>query len=150
MMNKLIFGQKLILKPLFNSLKGQNDDNRLERINELEIKLEKNIEQRQLLTNLMASGYLDPALFNEESNELSRQVELLRDEKENLIHFIGGDMSRTEELKKLMKFVSKSEMLTQYVDELFLSYVERITVLSREELVFELKCGLKLRERLVK
>jgi hypothetical protein len=150
MMNKLIFGQKLILKPLFNSLKGQNDDNRLERINELEIKLEKNIEQRQLLTNLMASGYLDPALFNEESNELSWQVELLRDEKENLIHFIGGDMSRTEELKKLMKFVSKSEMLTQYVDELFLSYVERITVLSREELVFELKCGLKLRERLVK
>lgn len=150
MMNKLIFGQKLILKPLFNSLKGQNDDNRLERINELEIKLEKNIEQRQVLTNLMASGYLDPALFNKESNELSRQGELLCDEKENLIRFIGGDMSRTEELKKLIKFVSKSEMLTQYDDELFLSYVERITVLSRKELVFELKCGLKLRERLVK
>lgn len=81
---------------------------------------------------------------------MSRQAELLRDEKENLIHFIGGDMSRTEELKKLMKFVSKSEMLTQYDDELFLSYIERITVLSRKELVFELKCGLKLRERLVK
>jgi len=40
-------------------------------------------------------------------------------------------------------------MLTEYSDEIFLSYVEGIIVLSREKIVFELKCGLKLKERLV-
>ena len=48
-----------------------------------------------------------------------------------------------------MKFVLGSEMLTEYSDEIFLSHVEGIIVLSREEIVFELKCGLKLKERLV-
>ena len=48
-----------------------------------------------------------------------------------------------------MKFVLGSCMLTELLDEMFFSHVEGIIVFSREEIVFELKCGLKLKERLV-
>ena len=41
------------------------------------------------------------------------------------------------------------KMLTAYEDELFENYVEKIIVFSREEVGFELKCGITLKERLV-
>lgn len=148
MMNKLLFAQQIVLKPLLNNLKGLNDKDKLLKIGELETRLEKNIEQRQVLTSLMASGYLEPALFNKESNKLTLEFEMLCKEKENLLNFIGGGITKAEELQNLIKFTTKKAMLTEYDDEVFLSYVERVTVLSRTEIVFELKCGLKLKERL--
>lgn len=128
---------------------GLNDKAQLLKIQELETQIEKNMEQRQVLTNLMAGGYLEPALFNKESNALAAEAETLRQEKENLMHFLSGNMERTDELQKLVRFVSKGTMLTAFEDEVFLSYVERVTVHSRTEVIFELKCGLLLKERLV-
>ena len=46
-------------------------------------------------------------------------------------------------------FTSKGTMMMAFDDEIFLSFVEQLTVLSRKEVVFDLKCGLSLRERLV-
>ena len=149
MMNKLVFGHQLVLRPLLQSLRGLNDQSRLLKIEELETAIEKNREQKQVLTNLMASGYLEPALFNKESNELAAEAEALRQEKDGLMRSVNGDMVKIEELQRLLRFTSKGTMMTEFDDEIFLSFVERITVLSRKEVVFELKCGLSLRERLV-
>ena len=149
MMNKLVFGHQMVLRPLLQSLRGLNDQARLLKIEELETAIEKNREQKQVLTNLMASGYLEPALFNKESNELAAEAEALRQEKDGLMRSVNGDMVKIEELQRLLRFVSKGTMLTEFDDETFLSFVEQITVLSRKEVVFELKCGLSLRERLV-
>src|SRR5699024_12248891 len=70
-------------------------------------------------------------------------------EKEGLMRSVNGDMVKVEELQRLLRFTSKGTMLTEFDDAIFLSFVERITVLSRKEVAFELKCGLSLRERLV-
>ena len=64
MMNKLIYGQKFILRPLLNGLRNQNNVASFRRIEELETKIENNMEQSQMLTGLLAKGYLEPALFN--------------------------------------------------------------------------------------
>lgn len=149
MMNKLVFGQQMVLRPLLQSLRGLNDQSRLLKIEELETAIEKNRDQKQVLTNLMASGYLEPALFNKESNELAAEAETLRQEKEGLMRSVNGDMVKVEELQRLLRFTSKGNMLTEFDDAVFLSFVEQITVLSRKEVAFELKCGLSLRERLV-
>lgn len=149
MMNKLVFGHQMVLRPLLQSLRGLNDQSRLLKIEELETAIEKNREQKQVLTNLMASGYLEPALFNKESNELAAEAEALRQEKDGLMRSVNGDMVKIEELQRLLRFTSKGTMMTEFVDEIFLSFVERITVLSRKEVVFEWKCGLSLKERLV-
>ena len=77
------------------------------------------------------------------------EAETLRQEKDSLVRSVNGDMEKADELQKLIRFVSKGTMLTEFDDGVFLEYVDNVTVLSRNEAVFELKCGLCLRERLV-
>ncbi|NCC15971.1 MAG: recombinase family protein [Clostridia bacterium] len=146
MMNKLVFGHQVILKPLLKSLQSMKDKDRFSEIQEIESRIEKNTEQRQVLTSLMASKYLESVLFNKENNKLRLEAEMLRKEKESLIHSIGGDRTKAEELQKLIKFTCKDKKLTQFDDEVFLTYVEKIKVLSCTDIVFELKCGLQLKE----
>ncbi len=150
MMNKLTFARKLILKPLLHSLKGFGDKDRLLQIKEYESKLEKNMEKRQILTSLMSGGLLEPSLFNRENNALILEEQKLWQEKKQIMTSFSGDKTKIGALEKLIKTVSKENMLTEYADEIFLDHVEGITVLSRKEIIFELKCGLRLKERLMK
>lgn len=149
MMNRLVYGHNVILKPLLRNLRGMDDKDRLLRIQELEIQIESNIDRKQILTNLMATGVLEPAVFNKENNALVAEEQRLRAEKEKLVSFVGGDKVRMKELQKLMAFTSKGEMMTAFSDETFLEFVDSITVESREKIVFHLNCGLNLEERLV-
>lgn len=149
MMNKLIFGQKFILRPLLDGLRNQNSAASFRRIEELETKIENNMEQSQMLTGLLAKGYLEPALFNKEKNALEAERERLLAEKDQLTRSVNGNFAKVDEVDRLLKFATKSKMLTAYEDELFEDYVERIIVFSREEVGFELKCGITLKERLV-
>ena len=55
-----------------------------------------------------------------------------------------------QELEKMMQFTAKGQMIEQFDDEIFSDYVEKIVIESRECAVFHLKCGLKLKERLVR
>ncbi len=63
---------------------------------------------------------------------------------------MNGNLSKIEEISRLLKFVSKSEMLTAFDSGLFEEYVNRIMVYSRTEIGFEMKCGITLKERLVR
>lgn len=148
MMNKLIFAHQKILKPLMHSLQGLDDKDKLMQIREYEIKLEDNAKQKQVLTSLMASGLLEPAIFNRENNILIQKEHQLIAEKSNLMHLVSGDKTKIDALKRLIKEVSNREMLTEYDEELFLIHVDHITVVSRNEIILSLKCGLNLKERL--
>ena len=106
-------------------------------------------DRKQILTNLMATGVLEPAVFNKENNALLTEEQRLRAEKDKLVSFVGGDKVRMKELQKLMASTSKGEMLIAFSDEMFLAFVESITVETRERIVFHLKSGLNLTERLV-
>ena len=149
MMNKLIFGRKFILRPLLDGLRNQSNTESFRRIEELETKIENNMEQSQMLTGLMAKGYLEPALFNKEKNSLEAERKRLLAEKDQLTRSVNGNFAKVDEVDRLLKFATKSKMLTAYEDELFESFMERIIVFSREEIGFELKCGITLKERLV-
>jgi len=49
----------------------------------------------------------------------------------------------------LLQYANKASMLTGFDGELFKRYVKKVLVYSREEIGFELKCGITLKERLV-
>lgn len=149
MMNKLRATQKYLLKPFVQALGKIDDKERLLKLSALEERIEKNIEQRQALVGFMTNGILEPAVFNTENNALAVEAKDLQDEKEQLIRNINSYLKQSEEAYKLLKFLSKNDNLHQFDDELFLEYVENITVVSRKQIVFNLKCGLKLSERLV-
>ncbi|MDV2888070.1 recombinase family protein, partial [Alkalihalophilus pseudofirmus] len=82
-------------------------------------------------------------------NSLEAERERLLVEKDQLTRSVNGNFTKVEEVDRLLKFATKSQMLTAYEDELFENYVEKIMVFSREEVGFELKCGIALKERLV-
>lgn len=97
----------------------------------------------------MATGVLEPTVFNKENTALVIEEQKLRAEIEKLTNYVGGDKVRMKELQKLMAFTSKGRMLKKFEDDTFLAFVESITVETRAKIVFHLKCGLNLAERLV-
>lgn len=148
MMNKLIFARKDVLLELQNSIHKNAHKEILRRINEVDAALETNCEQVRTLTALMTKGYIDPVVFAQENNELSMTADSLKKEKSRLVLSMDGDRKRENALIEIIKFTGKSEMLTAFESELFRKFVEKITVHSREELTFHLKCGLNFRERI--
>ena len=150
MMNKLIFGQDRILKDLLAGIRRQSHAANLQRINEIEKVLDDMRDRKDTLTTIMAKGYLEPAAYNKEINDLAGAATLLESERESLMRQINGDMRKTEELRELIAYTEKADMLTEFDAELFERFVDHITVASREKLVFSLKCGLSLEERIGK
>ena len=150
MMNKLIFGHEAVLKPLHVSLRSIDADDSLINIRELEKKLEENTEQRNVLVGLMTKGYLEPAVYNKSNNELLQEAERLRRQKESITHFLNNDTQNLSEVKELLHFTTKAKMLGDFDGDIFKRFVERIIVYSRTEIGFELKCGITLKERLVR
>jgi site-specific DNA recombinase len=151
MINKLIFGHKFILKPLLQSLKKSNYSDNITKIQELETKIKENTERVQVIMGLMAKGYLEPALFNTQKNELLKEAALLKEQREALKRVIDGGMTTLVEVEKLFKFATKAEkQIDAFDSDIFENFIEEIIVFSQEEIGFKMKCGLNLRERLMK
>jgi len=150
MMNKLIIGYEAVLMPLLSSLRGMNFEDTLETIRVIDKKLEENADQQNVLVGLMTKGYLETAVYKKSNNELLQEAERLRRQKESITRFLNSDFQNLSEVSALLQYVSRACILKDYDDDLFTRFVERIHVYSRTEIGFELKCGITLKERLVR
>ena len=149
MMNKLIFARQKIFPELLEGIRNQSQKvGDLQRLSLLEDALEDLTEKRRSLTSIMAKGYIDRAAYTRELTRLQAEESALAEERKKLTMELGGDLKMTEALNDIIKFTGKGEMLTGFDAELFERFVNYITVCSREEIVFHLKCGLRLRERI--
>ena len=150
MMNKLAYSRKIILGPLYDSISKTQEECDLERIDAIDKRMEQLTEERNTLIGLMTKGFLEPALFSKERNVLDSEIKNLTTEKTNLVMSFTSGTSQADEVKTLFDYVSKDKFDGNYTDEAFEKYVENIIVNSRDELIFELKCGLSLKERVVR
>lgn len=150
MVNKLIFGHETVLKPLLIGLRGINSGDGLQNIQEIDQRLKENAEQQDVLVSLMGKGILEPAIYRKSNNELLQEAEGLRQQKDSLHRLMNSGTQSLEGVRELLNFVSKAEMLDRFDADVFERFVERIIVCSRTEIGFELKCGITLKERLVK
>ena len=150
MMNKLAFSRKIILEPLYDSINKIDEECDLERIDAIDKRMEQLTEERNTLIGLMTKGFLEPALFNKERNVLDIEIKNLVAEKTNLVMSFTNGTSQAEELKALIDYVSKEKFDGNYTDETFEKFVENIIVDSRDELIFKMKCGLSLKEKVVR
>lgn len=148
MLNKLIFGHKIILLPYLKAMKATSGDEGLKRIQHLEQMLEQNVQQRETLTRLMAQGYIGQVLFNQENTALLAQADGLRADIQAINSNMTGDTSKVAETENLLRFTERGGMLAEFDDLLFSKFVDRIRVDSRQQICFLLKCGLTLRERI--
>ena len=148
MLNKLYSNRNEILKPLLEGLKQLDDSDKYIEIQKIEKQIKEIQEQGQVLVGLLSKGYLDPALYNEKNNLLSKQAEELREKKRLLQSDMAGDNAIGCEVEELYQYFSKEgRFLDAFPEELVGRFVERITVLNTEQLGFQLKCGLLLKER---
>ena len=148
MLNKLTFGREEILQGLFETLRSQSHRASLRRMNQIDDALGGMTERRQTLTAIMTRGYIDPAAYTQEINHLQAEAGALEEEREKLTKEVNGDIRKIEGLRDILKFTANGEMLSRFDEDLFERFVDHITVCSREEIIFHLKCGLSLTERI--
>jgi len=148
MINKLIYGKDFILKPLLANIRTMTKSDNISKLDEVEMLIEDNLSQEELLVKLMAKGYLEPALYNREKNELLMARAEMISKKEGLVDSLNSEMSKGQEVNELIKYANKKEYLLEFEEEIFENYAEKVVVCSREELEFVLKCGLRLKERM--
>ena len=148
MMNKLVFGYKLILKPYLLALRSSSTDSSIQRIQQLRLLIEQNTGQKETLTRLMANGYIDRVLFARELNAIMAQTDEYCVEIDTLSNSVTGDGARLRETEQLIKIVERGRMFAEFDADLFAKLVDHINVFSRSEVGFVLKCGLTLKERI--
>ncbi len=150
MMNRLYSGRNVILKPLIAELKNTEGNENNSELLVIQKQIRENSEQVQVLTGLMSKGYLEPALFNEKYNLLQMEITKLKDEALAMHCYVDGERSLLHEAEALLKHLNKTEITEEYSDEIFVEFADGITVLSPTEVGFQLKCGLFLKERMVR
>jgi hypothetical protein len=148
MMNKLTYGRSRILLPFAAMLKAGKNTDVLDRLNELEVLLEKNTERRKQVNQFYTKGLLDPAVHAEESEALGKERENYLSEKRALENTFCGNYDQKEALAKLLKYTARGSMLTEFEEVLFTEHVDHIVVYGRTEIGFVMKCGPVFRERL--
>ena len=148
MMNKLRFGNDLVLKPLLIAITTDNSKKNIHSIEEIEKEIATNEEQRKQLNTLLTRGYLERPVFAEAHNKLITEYEHLIAKRDLFYRMDDAGYSMEQKLKELVEFLKGAEPFTEWDDSLFERFVEKVRVLSRDEIEFEFKFGLKLRERL--
>lgn len=110
--------------------------------------LEKNLQQRQQVTQLFTEGYLDPEVYAQQNDELLKASARLTAEKDAIIAKISGGSKQKEALEDILHYTSGASMLTEFDEDLFTRFVNRVIVCSRMEIGFDMKCGPIFRERI--
>lgn len=75
----------------------------ISKIEALEKEIDDNTSQKELLVKLMAKGYLEPALYNREKNELLMRKEKLTEQRDALIDDLNSELSKGQEVSNLIK-----------------------------------------------
>lgn len=148
MLNKLIFARDKVILPYANSLKNAERTEYLDELNATEEVLELNRQKRQQVTQLFTRGYLDPAMYAQQNDELRKQSEQLTAQKDAITARVSGGDKQKKALEDILHFTAGAEMLTAFDEALFTRFVNNVIVYSRTEIGFALKCGLTLRERI--
>lgn len=148
MLNKLIFSHRTLLAPYVEALKNAPTNDAFQQIQELRTLLSQNIERSETLTKLMAQGIIDQVIYAQETNILLTQADAYRRQMEALKNTASLSMKHVTEAVNLLHFTEKATLLTQFNDDLFKKFVDRIKIYERNNATFELKCGLHLTERI--
>ncbi len=144
MMNKLIFGCKLVLVPYYDALRLADTDESLQGILDLKNELQRNSDRKNDLRKLRVKGFLDAAMYNQELRRIEMESEEIRAKMKCIER--AGENGDIKETKKLLRFAESAEMLTEFSDDLFTEYVDSIIVYTRTCIGFRLRCRLTLKE----
>ena len=104
--------------------------------------------QNLVLIRLKSKGGIDPALALSQADELNRKLRDLRRLRRKVLAAADGD-EQIQSTEAMLDYLNGAQWQTEVTSDLFENLVERITVVSVDEVKFRLLNGLELTERLV-
>ena len=141
MVNKLICINNRVLKTMFIELSNteiphcENNESELDRLN----------SQEAVLLEMQAKYNLSSSVILPELIKISKARDKIR-----IAENSSNIVDRKAALRELISICDKEDVQKEFSDSIFTAIVDRVVVLSKKEIVFELKCGLRLKERLVR
>ena len=146
-MNKLIFAKNAVLIPMRNAPAADSDKMRI-RLDEIDLELEEVANRKSQILRFFTNGFLDPAVYENESTNLTEKERQLNEERRYVSSCLAGGNEKGKALDALISSVSRRKPLTEFEDALFLKHVDHIIVYTRKEIGFSMKCGPVFLERL--
>jgi len=145
--NKLKTHYSAILTPMLEQLQALKRNRNLSntQVAQINQKIAELTEQNHVLNGLKSRGIIDSALFLSQTNELNRQIRVLKAEKNKLMVQNEEDGAITETRCLIAMLEDGPDLLTAFDETLFESMVELIAE-SSEHLKFRLPNGLELAE----
>lgn len=148
MYHKLKGRYRQILTPLLEQLRALRDkelrSNR--KINDIDRELSQLTEQNHVLVRLQSKGYVDSALYLSQMQEIDCRVKELRGQRRRILELTGedGQIRATEAMLDYLEV--SSELLDELTEDIFETLIEKVIVVSEEQLKICLYNGLELSE----
>lgn len=146
MMNKLVFGRKEVLEQTMTrlmKLKPQNES----RVHELKSELEEVQDKLYTLSKMLASKKVDNKFYLKEEAFLQNMKKELLAKLRSTTVKDNQYSYQIQEMKSLFNAVNRKSYFDHYDATLLERFVKRIVVENRETIIFELTCGLNLKEK---
>lgn len=147
--NKLKIYYPVVLSPVLEQLRALKRNRNISnaQVAEINQKIAELTEQNHVLNGLKSKGIIDSALFLSQTNELNRQIRVLKTEKNKLMEQNEDDGAITESRCLIAMLEDGPELLAAFDETLFGSMVELVIAESSKRLKFRLTNGLELAER---
>lgn len=130
MMNKLRFGNDLVLKPLLIAITTDNSKKNIHSVEEIEKEIAANEEQRNHLSTLLTRGYLERPVFTDAHNKLITEYEHLLAKRDLLYRMDDAGYTMEQKLKELVDFLNGTEPFTEWDDTLFERFIEKVNEIN--------------------
>lgn len=148
MMNKLIFSAQIILKPYLQGRRSIVESDRSAELVRLKEQADENLRKRETLSSLVAQNFIEPSVYARENSELLLEASAITRRRQSLLQGMDGLSEQADSAADIYHFACSGNMLTDFDGELFDRFVDHVLVQSRSEVVFSLKCGLDLKEKI--
>ena len=148
--NKLMLHGQELLQSLLMQLREirERELRSNQRLSDIDKEIANISGQNLVLIRLKSKGCIDPALALSQADEMNRKLRDLRRLRRKVLAAADGD-EQIQATEAMLDYLETAQWLTEVTPELFENLVERITVVSADEVKFRLLNGLELTERLV-
>ena len=137
-----------ILRPVLEQLKELRErelrSNR--KISDIDREIAHLTEQNLVLVRLKSKGYVDPALYLSQTDEIDRKLRDLRKLRRRVMEAAGEDQ-QIQATEQMLDYLADSpERLDDLEEELFESLIDQLVIQPAEQLHIRLRNGLILTE----
>lgn len=146
LLNKLVFGRNEIIEATIKKLEISDFDATKSQ-KDIEMQLKEIQDKLYTLSKLLNSKTVDITFYHKEETALLQEKKKLLAQLRRIETQEHQYSYQLQALKELYEVVNRREYFDCYDATLLEQFVEKIHVFSRDSVVFELTCGLRLREK---